>query len=69
MWLKDKESEFLSKLDEVIKYAEDMLPQINNVFATYTIHGIKHSINVMEYMYSLIADIDKLSELEVVMLI
>ena len=69
MWLKDKESEFLSKLDDVIKYAEDMLPQINNVFATYTIHGIQHSINVMEYMYSLIEDLDKLSELEVVMLI
>ena len=60
MWLKDRESDFLSKLDDVIKYAEDMLPQINFVFATYTIHGIKHSINVMEYMYSLIDDLDKL---------
>ena len=30
---------------------------------------IQHSINVMEYMYSLIEDLDKLSELEVVMLI
>ena len=69
MWLKDRKSVFLSKLDDVIKYAEDMLPQINNVFATYTIHGIKHSINVMEYMNSLIEDLDKLSELEVVMLI
>lgn len=69
MWLKDRKSEFLSKLNDVIKYAEDMLPQINNVFPTYTVHGIKHSINVMEYMYSLIEDLDKLSELEVVMLI
>lgn len=69
MWLKDRESDFLSKLDDVIKCAEDMLPQINFVFATYTIHGIKHSINVMEYMHSLIDDLDKLSELEVVMLI
>lgn len=69
VWLKDRESEFLSKLNDVIKYAEDMLPQINNIFATYTIHGIKHSINVMEYMYSLIEDLDKLSELEVIMLI
>lgn len=69
MWLKEKNSKFLSNLDEVISYANTMLPQISNVFASYTVHGIKHSINVMEYMYALITDIDRLSELEVAMLI
>lgn len=69
MWLKEKDSKFLSKLDEVIEYANTMLPQINNVFASYTVHGVKHSINVMEYMYALIVDINKLSELEVALLI
>lgn len=68
-WLKEKNSKFLSKLDEVIAYSIDVLPLINNVFASYTVHGIRHSINVMEYMYELIVDIDKLSELEVALLI
>lgn len=69
IWLKGKNSKFLNKLEEVIDYANNMLPLINNVFASYTIHGIKHSINVMEYMYELIVDIDSLSELEVALLI
>lgn len=69
MWLKNKESCFLGQLDETVKYASDVLPLINNVFVNYTIHGMKHSINVMEYMFALITDIDKLSELEVAVLI
>ena len=39
--LKERDSKFISQLDEVIKYAETMLPLINNVFASYTIHGIQ----------------------------
>lgn len=31
MWLKEKDSKFLSKLDETIEYANTILPQINNV--------------------------------------
>lgn len=69
MWLKEKNSKFLSKLDEVIEYADTMLPKINNVFACYTVHGIRHSINIMEYMYALVVDINKLSELEIALLI
>ena len=59
----EKDSKFLSKLDETIEYANTILPQINNVFASYTVHGVRHSINVMEYMYALVVDINKLSEL------
>lgn len=69
IWLSAKKSHFIGQLDEIIKYANDMLPLINYVFPNYTIHGIKHSINVMEYMYALITDIEKLSELEVALLI
>lgn len=69
IWLKESGSDFLGQVDKAIKYAEDTLPLINNVFTTYTVHGIKHSINVMEYMYALIADINQLSELEVTLLI
>ena len=43
MWLKEKDSKFLSKLDETIEYANTILPQINNVFASYTVHGVRHS--------------------------
>lgn len=68
-WLSERKSEFIGQLDEVIKYAENMLPLINDIFTNYTVHGIKHSVNVMEYMYALIADINQLSELEVTMLI
>lgn len=60
--VKGKDSKFLSKLDETIEYANTILPQINNVF-------VRHSINVMEYMYALVVDINKLSELEVALLI
>ena len=67
--LKERDSKFISQLDEVIKYAETMLPLINNVFASYTIHGIQHSIDIMEYMYQLINNVDQLSELELVALI
>ena len=69
LWLSAKKSRFIGQLDEIIKYANDVLPLINYVFSNYTIHGIKHSINVMEYMYALITDIEKLSELEVALLI
>ena len=68
-WLCEKNSEFLGQVNEAIRYAETMLPLISKVFSDYTVHGIRHSINVMEYMFSLITDIDLLSELEVVLLI
>ena len=68
-WLEERNSEFLGQVNDAIKHAEDMLPLICKVFADYTVHGIKHSINVMEYMFSLITDIHVLSELEVVLLI
>ncbi len=64
-----KKSQFLAQIDSMVNYANDVLPLINNVFPNYTIHGIKHSVNVMEYMYSLITDIEKLSELEITLLI
>lgn len=69
LWLSARKSQFKDQLDKIISYANDILPLINDVFPNYTIHGIKHSINVMEYMYALINDIEKLDELEVMLLI
>lgn len=68
-YLEARKSIFIPQIDKVMKYADDILKLINNVFTNYTDHGIKHSVNVMEYMYALITNIDELSELEVTMLI
>ena len=46
-----------------------MLPKINRIFAYYTGHGIKHCVNVMQYMYVLVTDISKISDLEITCLI
>lgn len=67
--LEKRESIFLNQVKDAINIAENMLPQINNVFNTYTIHGIKHSINVAEYMFDLIDDAEEMSDLELVILI
>lgn len=69
LWLSAKKSRFMEELDKIIEYTNDVLPLINHVFPNYTIHGIKHSVNVMEYMCALITDIEELSELEVMLLI
>lgn len=69
MLLKKNKSQFLNQVDEAITFAEYMLPMVNNVFNTYTIHGMKHAVNVAEYMYDLMDDADKMSDLEIVMLI
>lgn len=67
--LEERKSEFLNQVDEVINIARDMLPKINKVFDTYTDHGMKHAINVVEYMCDLCDNIGELTDLEVSMLI
>ncbi len=67
--LEKRESVFLNQVKDAINIADDMLPQINNVFNTYTIHGMKHSINVAEYMFDLIENAEEMSDLELVMII
>lgn len=67
--LEKRKSVFLNQVKDAINIADDMLPQINNVFNTYTIHGMKHSINVAEYMFDLIENAEEMSDLELVMII
>ena len=57
--MEKRESVFLNQVKDSINIANDMLPQINNVFNTYTIHGMKHSINVAEYMFELMMTLKK----------
>ncbi len=67
--LQKRKSVYIKNVDEVYKYASDVLPKINNVFADYTEHGIGHSTRVMDYMYALVSHVSKLSDLEIVSLI
>ena len=67
--LKNRGSKYKVQVDETYKYASEMLPKINRVFANYTGHGIEHSVNVMQYMYDLVTDISAVSDLEITCLI
>lgn len=67
--LQNRESKYKAQIDETYKYASEVLPKINRVFANYTGHGIGHSINVMQYMYDLVTDISAISDLEITCLI
>lgn len=67
--LQKRESPFLSQVNKAIEFASQILPMITKVFQTYTLHGMTHSVHVAEYMYELIDDVEKMSDLEIVMLI
>ncbi len=67
--LQKRESKYLEGINKVYKYASELLPKINRIFANYTGHGVEHSVNVMDYMYDLVTDISKMSDLEITCLI
>lgn len=67
--LQKRESPFLSQVNKAIEFASKILPMITKVFQTYTLHGMTHSVHVAEYMYELIYDAEKISDLEIVLLI
>lgn len=67
--LQKRKSPFLSQVTKAIEFASQILPMITKVFQTYTLHGMTHSVHVAEYMYELIDDAEKMSDLELVMLI
>lgn len=67
--LQKRKSPFLSQVNKAIEFASQILPMITKVFQTYTLHGMTHSVHVVEYMYELIDDVEKMSDLEIVMLI
>jgi molecular chaperone HtpG len=69
-YLKNKNSEFLENIFLVL---EEVKPIINGgtnrIFYNYTLHDINHSIRLMEYMYDLVEDINKLSDFEIVLMV
>lgn len=64
-----RESGYIDNINKVYALAEEFLPKINRVFVNYTGHGIEHSLNVIQYMFDLINDINMLSDLEITCLI
>ncbi len=67
--LQNRNSKYIVQIDETYKYASEVLPKINRVFANYTGHGIEHSVNVMKYMFDLVTNISAISDLEITCLI
>lgn len=67
--LKTYDSKFISKIDTLYEHVYSVLPKMNNIFDNYTEHGIDHSLRVLNYMSQLINDVEKLSELELTMII
>ncbi len=67
--LQNRNSRYIVQIDEIYKYASEVLPKINRVFANYTGHGIEHSVNVMKYMFDLVTNISAISDLEITCLI
>ncbi|SHH08953.1 Histidine kinase-, DNA gyrase B-, and HSP90-like ATPase [Flavobacterium fluvii] len=68
--LKSIDSSFLPKIKEVYELVKDILnSRVQYVFPNYTLHNTGHSFRIMEYMSDLVADITKLNELEITLMV
>lgn len=68
-YLKDRKSNFIYNIDEMISYCSNILKYVNKVFDNYTNHDIEHSKMVIKYMSDLITNIEELSDLEITTII
>lgn len=69
-YLKNIDSPFLPKIQEVYEQIKDILnTRVQYVFPNYTLHNTGHSFRIMEYMADLISDLSKLNELEITILV
>jgi hypothetical protein len=68
--LKLRNSTFTSAILDVYEKVEKQLAnRIPAIFPEYTQHDVQHSIRVMEYMYQLIEDVDRLNDFEITLLV
>lgn len=67
--LVERNSPFIENINKLYSYCENILPQINRVFANYTGHGINHSVKLVEYMAELPHRIKDLDDLELTIMI
>lgn len=68
-YLKEKESKFISQIDDLFKFVNPIYVAIQNVYSNYTQHGIEHVCNVMNYMADLVNELEQLSDLEITCMI
>ena len=63
--LKSRESEFISTIDSVIPIVENRLSnQIPKLFPEFTLHDIKHSARVSDYMADIVSDLNLFNDFE-----
>lgn len=67
--LKQRNNPFLTNIKKAVDYAENVLKEIKNTFDNYTNHDINHSFSVIKYMLDAVTDINKLSDLELTVII
>ncbi|MEN2488605.1 ATP-binding protein [Flavobacterium sp. B11] len=68
--LKSIESPFLGKITELYNEVKKILDtRIPIIFPNYTLHNTGHSLRIMQYMADIVQDLNKLNELEIVLMI
>lgn len=68
--LKSIESPFLGKITELYNEVKKILDtRIPTIFPNYTLHNTGHSLRIMQYMADIVQDLNKLNELEIVLMI
>lgn len=68
--LQNRNQELYSSFLKLKRQVESILNnRISQVFPSYTLHDVNHSLRIMEYMDKIIGDIGKLTDLEIMILV
>lgn len=68
--LENRDSEFVELIKRISRKVEPIIDQrIIKIFSTYTLHDSDHSLRIMDYMFDLIPDVEKISDLDITILI
>ena len=69
-YLKEKNSIYYGRIQELYELCKDMLSEIPSVFPNYTLHDISHSVRVIGYMNDLIKNnLGHFSELHIALIV
>ncbi|MCR8847789.1 ATP-binding protein [Rossellomorea sp. SC111] len=67
--LKERNTDFYNGLIKVYRKVEPLLnTRISQVFPSYTLHDINHSLRIMDYMGKLVPDLNRLNDFELALL-
>jgi len=68
--LRDRNAELYAITTSVYRKVKDILDtRVSQVFPDYTLHNVNHSLRIMNYMGSIVPDLEKLSDLDITLLI